>query len=417
MSDTTELQAAINATPNGTTLQLDPGRLYTCEQAGSAPYAVLIPPNKQITIDMRGSIIQMAAGTASMSTLMVQGSGCRLLNGRLGAVVQPVHEHRHGLWLEGPGAQVIDVTASDLPGDGFYVYTGANETRFLGSASLNNGRNGLTLGGAVTDVLVSGGTFGGSRAQQIDVEPGNGNLVNDLLVTGTSVVTGFDGDYAVTLGDHGSRHTLHNCHIVGGVYAVWATDLNITGCYIGNPTKKAPITVQYTAERVNITGCEINTGPAKRGIWLSSTGPGSSPNHVSVTNTAVYCPTVGTAAIEINGALCTDVIGCEFEGPGQPAVNRGGVMIRATNLGEDMERVYLQDSIIEGFGGYAVMVGGVTFNGVRSYLNRLQVDGCSLQNQVAGFALDATVRQYVRGVNVGVTNMGTLTGPGAVLQL
>lgn len=416
MSDTTEIQALIDAAPDGATVTLDPGRVYNIDQAGSAPYGLLIPPGKTVHLDGRGAALVMGPGTASMSTLMIRGAGCVVRSLRFQAADQPAQQHRHGLWVEGPGNTVATCLAQGMPADGFYAYTGADDLTFLNCTAVDNGRNGITFGGAVNRVQVIGGIYQGSAAQQLDVEPGNGNTVNGLTILNTTVGAGPGGDYAITLGDHGQNHKVLSCNVTGGIYAVWTQGLLIDDCRIAIPPQSthAPLEIWRSATDVQVTNCVMHTGQAKRGIWLTATGPGNAASWVLISGTWVYTePGQGAAAIEINGALRTDIDDCRLFGPNERIPGRGGIMIRPTVPGQDMERVMIQDTLIDGFGDYGIVVGHAA-----SRLKRLQVNGCDFGEENAKFAMDATVAQLVLGTNTGVPDWGAITTrPTAVVQL
>jgi hypothetical protein len=412
MRDTVNLQALIDATPYGGTLELDSDRTYIITRAGSSAFGLNIGDGKRMTIDARGATLVRSGDNAAWSALLVAGSECVVHNMRvLPGLDDQAAEHAHGIFWSGAYGVMDGVTTEGLPGDGIYVYTGANYLRLVDCNSRGNGRNSLTLGGDITGASVLGGVYSGSRAQQIDVEPGNGHTVNELLLHRVAMEAGASDDYVLTLGDHGRNHRLINCHINGGIYAPWASGISILGCYGINATDKPSLTIEYASDDVLVKGFTTSFSRAKRGIWMVSTGPGNSPQNIRILDSYIYSNKLGAPPIELSGVRDTDIDNCVLVGQGS-AWARGGVMIRATNVNEAMEQVRLSRTEIASCGDFAVMVGGASEMvgdvTLRSQLKRLMITDCEFQYSRYDVAMDNTVQQYISHNNAKTTDM--LTG-------
>jgi hypothetical protein len=427
MSDTTDLQAIINAITSPTfVLRLDPGRTYVIEPGPNTTRGLYIPPSAAgLRIIGRGAAFSVVRGVpAAFNTIVVDAPGVVVCDLDLEGGVQPDGTgHRHGVFVSAPSVTLERVSASLHEGDGIVLYTGADDAQIRSCKARGNKRNGLTFNGATRHVTVQDSEFAANAAQQVDFEIGVGapesaGVVDSTLLRCT-MSPGPSQDYVLTLGDHGMNQRVLDCVINGGIKIVNGTDIEISRCRGDNETAKA-IEITGASDKVRILDSQFSALVAKRAIWIAG-GTGGVPGRIELNDLGLSVHDVGACAIEINGAADTVISQCQLQGAGVPVAGRGGVMIRSTLMDHPMETVKIDSTSFDSFGEAGIVVGGITAvdsAGVRHYsqLRRLVVSECDFGNNPGDASLttailaDRTLLQLVIGPDITLEGGVTLGG-------
>lgn len=309
-----------------------------------------------------GAVLQQAPGIpASVRLLQIEATGVTIehltLDGDREA--QSPSEHRHGVFASGALQLTIrDVTARNFTGDGIYIYFGTNGARLERIIAHGNQRNGITFGGGTTGGIVTGCTLTGNVAQQLDSEPGPGNTVDAVEVTGNTLdVGGVSNDYALTVSGSGSQSRstgwrVHGNTIRGGVYVVWSTDVRISGNVIRDPTTKPTVRVWRSADRIEVVDNELTLlGASGAIVDITGTGTGNMPDHVTIARNRLSATGLAHGVLAWN-ARSVRVVDNVMAGPGTAALYYAGVFAKVT--ADEMRSLIVRRNEISGFGQHGV---------------------------------------------------------------
>jgi len=362
-----EIQALLDATPYGGTLELPAGS-YFVTRAGSAYHALRVPAG--VRVRGNGATIRQAPGIgASVRTFQLDGAGATLenLTGDGDAANQTVDEHRAFAFVAAADCTLRGVTAHDFTGDGLYIYTGGDRALVENCTATGNRRNGITIAGG-TGVRVYGGTFAGNAAQQVDSEPGAGLTVNDVTIADAVIDCGLSAQFALTVS--GSSATARStgwrvtgCTITGGINVVWADDVAIVANTITLPGA-LPVRVYRTSSRVTIARNVIIQANAAQGsypsaIYAVGTGTGQAPDDVLIAGNTIACAAPSALGVRLEGLLTAAVVGNIITGGGSAYSGGAGVYGRATNLNTPFALMTVVGNTITGFGQRGVSIQGI----------------------------------------------------------
>jgi hypothetical protein len=377
--DSTDDSAAIRlaiaaAAASGGGVVFFPKGTYKVSQDGANFYCLNIPDG----ITLRGAgrsqttIKQVASTAVSVRLLHVAGDdvvvGDLTLDGNKSG--QTTNEQRHGIFATSCERLVVErVTAQNFTGDGFYLYTNANNSTFRECFATANDRNGLTFGATSSGCRLLGSRFYNNAVQQVDSEPGAGNIVSDVLITGCVIDVGASNDYALTVSGNNSndnsrasRWSVVNNVINGGVNVVWARDITIANNTGVNSTTQAGITVYRKSSRVSVTGNTIrNTQTSTinvHGIDVLGAGTGDAPERVVVANNVVSVSHASAFGIQASGAISVTIANNECEGAGSAASLYAGICVRATNTAEAFRSAVIVGNTVRNFGNIGIRVSG-----------------------------------------------------------
>lgn len=234
-----EFQSAVSSAPEGSTLVVPPGT-YDIGQAPGLYYGVLL--DKPLTIlGEPGSLLRQPATGPSVRMFQVTAQNVVFngltIDGQSG--LQATDEHHAAAFVTSSGFSVYDTEIRGFMGDGLYAYDGASNLTLDGVNIHANTRNGVTLGGNLSQVRIQRGSIYDNGAQQIDSEPGKPSTVNDVTISGMYLVSG--AQYALTISGSGSQARssgwfVTNSVIVGGVNLVWTDNVSLVGNVISRDT-------------------------------------------------------------------------------------------------------------------------------------------------------------------------------------
>lgn len=400
MSDTTELQGLINdaVANNQEHLILPAGKVWTVERAGSAPWCITIPPNvSNLQVHGNGNTIYTAPATpGSVRAVCVQGPGTAIDNLNLrGGQQDDADEHRCGFFVTAPGFRGRKLTATGFTGDGFDLYRGSDNVVLDSCTALYNGRNGVTLNWALCGVTLFDSEFRGNIAQQVDTEPGAGQMVHSVTID-SCWLQALNGDYALTMGGSsvsgtGQDFTVVNCQIDGAIYVVWGKNITIDRCYGTNDSAKPTVDIWRTSRDINVTRCNFVNNASRYAATVTSTGTGSSPQNVNFDGNIFTINNPGGSGIFLSGALSSRLSNNMILGSGAVTPGKGvGILVRSTSFVEVPSRIELERNQINALCDTGIRVVGNQMTdpstGIKQYarIDRLRVEGNYFGNNASG---------------------------------
>lgn len=181
---TARIQAAIDATPNGSTLQFTPGACYRIDGT------VVVRDRVGLTIAGQGATFRQVTNGSELlnaskiraraawffvhdSNVTMQDTiviGANPAAGMGDAAYQPKFEGQAAYWIQSSTNTLLDrVQAYDTYGDFVYVAPGTDGLLVRNSTFLRNGRQGWTINGS--NITFDHNTIGETRRATIDIEP------------------------------------------------------------------------------------------------------------------------------------------------------------------------------------------------------------------------------------------------------
>jgi hypothetical protein len=436
--DRAAIQSALDAATAGTGELYVPPGTYSVGQSGAISLAV------HGKLHLRGAgqdqtVLQQAPGVGpAVRLLTVSGDGVVIedltVDGNKHA--QTKSEQRHGLFVTATEGLVVQrVTARNFTGDGFYLYSNANHSRFLQVVATGNDRNGITFGGMVDGTSISDSKFIGNAAQQVDSEPGVPNIVSNTTITRSLLDTGgATQQHVLTCSGNGSATKGHDWSVVGntingGVFIVWAERVVIADNVGVNPTTKPFITVNRSSSDVTIRGNKLkqtqHAVPSLSAVYIGGT-IGSGPDGVLVTGNDIEITDERSYGVRVAGAISVEIVDNVLRGAGRAAPGYAGIYVRATVIDRDMRSVIVRGNTIRNFGDRGVSIAG---NGAAKLL-RLDItnntfdDDSPVPAMTTGISLDDRTgavqtyqvegNKYLGGVTAPVINYparGVRTAP------
>jgi polygalacturonase len=376
---------------------------YVVERAGSAYYSLSVPSGITLRGDSRAAVtLRQAAGiAASVRLLYITGDDVVIRDLTLDGnkANQSVSEHRHGIFADGTSRLLVErVTSQNFTGDGFYLYTGAQRSTFNDVLTLNNDRNGITMGSQVDGVILSNSRFLGSAAQQVDSEPGGTSTVNDVTITGCVLDgTGNSNDYVLTVSGPSSTARSRGWNVVGNtlngpVFIVWAQDVVVASNHGVNPATKPAVTAYRTAQNIVVSGNVFHntqtTVDSVPGIDVLGTGTGHMPERVVVADNVVRMDHPAAFGVRAHGAMSVSITGNTLRGVGTASTFGAGVYLRTTNTAVAFRGAVVSDNTISNFGHYGVLVNG---NSTAQYLS-LDISGNTFDDDSTSATMTIGIR-------------------------
>jgi len=337
----TNIQAAFDAALPGDVVQLS-NEVFELSGVPGKYYALKMPAG--VTLRGPATLRRAGASPAGTTVLFLDGADHAIvtnltIDGNRDA--QVVNEHSHGLIVfQSQGVEITNVNSSNNPGDGVYVYTGTANLRVSDLSVSRNGRNGMTLGGSATDILVKDSRFFRNDVQQFDTEPGGTSSVSDVELTGcTFDAQGVTQVFVISIAGseintRTHRYSIHDNIINGGVEVVWADEVQVVNNTGTNPTIFPSVAVYRNCSDVNIEGNRFtmvqDTHDAVGVIYASGTDTGGVNQLRIKNNRLVTVSSRQQNGVRLEGIESAIVVGNDIRGSGR-ANNGAGVYLRATN--------------------------------------------------------------------------------------
>jgi hypothetical protein len=363
--DRAAIQSTLDAAVFGDEIWIPNGRYLVGK--GSGAWCLRIPSGIALRGESRDGVVLVQAPQlpGSVRLLEVDEPGVTIQSLTLDGdqARQTPDEHRAGVFSIAADTVVRDVTTRSFTGDGLYFYTGSDRFVVDRLISIGNNRNGMTIGGASKGGRISRSTFVGSRAQQLDSEPGVTGVISDLSISGST----FDGagvstDYVLTISGGSPTARAHDWVVSdniinGGLHAVWTDRIRIQHNTGTNRTGRPNVSFYRT--------CRDNTIEENNFVSLAPNVLGT----INVTATAEGGPTgtvirrnllaTGDAfAIRAEGgATSLEISDNDLIGPGV-ASHGAGIYLRATIPAEPFVYAVIRRNRIKNFGSVAVVVQG-----------------------------------------------------------
>ncbi len=326
------------------------------------------------------------ADSVTISTITLDGN----------KATQTVNEHRHGLFAWGSTNMLVEhVTSQNFTGDGFYVFTGSDGVTFRNCTGVDNSRNGITLGGACTNVDILSSTFARNTAQQVDSEPSG--VVSNVRVKGCTITSG-DG-LAVTVGGIdsttlGNNWTITGNTIVGSVWIVWAENVLVRGNSITVVQAEHPavdvyrLTRNIVVERNTIALTRNNGTDTMYACRIVATGSNNQPDGVVFRHNTITVENPGVlfnAGFTVHGATNLTIEHNTITGPGSSGAYDGGILLRATVTGTG---IVIRHNTITNYGATGIKVYGETPIGTVDVSYNTIADNQAVPTTTVGIVLD-----------------------------
>lgn len=412
--DRAAIQSALDAAPPGSEILIPNGRYLVGK--GSGAWCLTLPPGITLRGESRdGVVLVQAPGIpGSVRLLEIDGASVTIesltLDGDSANQTPPGEhpdEHRAGVFSTAAGTVIRDVTTRRFTGDGLYFYTGSDRFVVEDVLSLDNERNGMTIGGASAGGRISGSTFRRSRAEQVDSEPGATGVISDLEISGSTLDGGgVSTDYVLTISG-GSPATrahhwdVHGNEIDGGVHVVWADQIVIRGNTGTNPTARPHVSLYRSCSDDTIEDNDLtSSAPGDLGaINVTATAEGG-PERVVIRRNRISGR--GTFAVRAEGGVSLEISDNDMTGPGTASPG-AGIYLRATDPARPLTYAVIRRNRIRNFGSVAVKVQG---NGA-ARLSVLDMSDNVLSDD-AGTMLGAFALNDGTGAAVDVRESGTV---------
>lgn len=318
-----------------------------------------------------GVILKQAASiAASVRLLRIQGDDCTVddltLDGNKAS--QTVNEHRHGIIAVGAaGLKVTNVTAQNFTGDGFYLHLNTDRCVIRNCSGLSNDRNGITIGAQLTWLTVRDSIFQSNAFQQIDCEPGAGNIPQHIRIVNNVADCGSGNDYSIAMGGPSNTEltrywTVRGNTVTGSIYCVWAADVDISYNTIVNPTTKSGVEVYRHCERVKVQHNNIRVTNASQVslacVYVQGAGTGDGPVDVLVQDNWGSVVRADQFGARVEASISVTLRKNEFTGAASSSALNAGIYIRATNAAEDFEECVVEYNTVRNFGQYGISLQG-----------------------------------------------------------
>jgi hypothetical protein len=384
----------------GGVVSLEPGT-YLVSRDSSNYYCLSIPANVTLVGSGRGlSIIKQAAGiSASVRLLYIAADDVTIsdltLDGNRSN--QSVSEHRHGIFATTCSRLIVErVTSQNFTGDGFYLYTAADDSTFRDCYATSNVRNGLTFGAEISGCLVDGGQYTENYAQQIDSEP-VGTTVSDIRIAGALLDGGAASTgYALTCSgssstNRGSGWSIIGNTIRGTTHIVWCDDVLFSGNVVENPNDAPAVSIYRVCNRVVVSNNALaltSTTAGSEAIVRVTATAGQVPVDVVIAHNVMRCAHSDNAGVLVKAA---DVVvdGNVIIGAGKTYATNGGILVRANTAG--MSYAIVTGNHVRNFGAFGVKVYSATGNTIDhvDISHNVFDDDQGTPTMVTGIVLDA----------------------------
>jgi hypothetical protein len=357
---------------------------YRITRNTTTDYCLLVAGDKVRIIgeSEEDTIFSQATGIAtSVRLLRYEGDDCAAMNFTLegNKASQSVNEHRHGIIAVGAARLLVEqVTAQNFTGDGFYLHLNTNDAIVRSCTGSSNDRNGVTVGAQLYDLLIKGNTFSSNQFQQIDCEPGSGNIPERISVIGNVANCGSGNDYCIALGGPSNTEltrgwTIRGNIVTGSIYSVWAQDIVIEGNTIVNPTTKSCVEVyrknvntKVHGNSITLTGSQTSTA----GVYIQGAGTGDAPTTIDVRDNTIVVGSANPAQFGIRAEASISVVLEDNDLTGGAVANslNSGIYIRPTNAAEDWETVEINRNAVRNFGNYGIGLFGNGAAAINSFI-------------------------------------------------
>lgn len=355
-------------------------RVYVLDQAPGRYWSVDVPSG--VRLHGNGAVFQAADGLgAGIRLLHVSGSGIVIEGVELvgSKTTRPVSEQSHGLFAQdAPGLRIRNVTAHDFPGDGVALYSGVTDA-VVEDVNLNsNNRDGLSVIGAVSNLLVSNSTLRGNKAQQFDSEPGGTSVITGVTLSRLVVdPAGVSTDWGVAVSGagalaQGGPWRISDSTIGGGVLLTWARDVVFVGNTVNGGSHPA-----FEAYRTS-TKIDVIENTFIGNVSVIGTGSvGQQPSAIRLVGNTI----TASSGVLVEGALDVTLADNTIIGTGAPG---NGVALRATVPAATFARATIVRNAISGFGTRGLLVMGYA----NAHLDYLQLEDNAFSSVPVAALLD-----------------------------
>ena len=215
------------------------------------PWSSALRVNSHTDLIIDGSIRLMPNSHSGCDILFIQGNDINIL-GRGQIIGDKINHHgTEGEWgmgirlYQASSVQIVGLQVRDCWGDCIYIGGKSKDIIINGCVLGNSRRQGISITSAnnvsIQDCIISN-IFGTPPQLGIDIEPNEGGIVKDILISNVSILSCYGGLSVATW----SKNSIIN-------------NVSIRGCIIKNIEHQFPIRV-YGASGVSVQGCYFDVG-------------------------------------------------------------------------------------------------------------------------------------------------------------
>jgi len=370
--DRPALQLAIaEAAKSGSEVKLE-ARTYTLSPSSDGFWSLDIPAGVHLHGAGTGKTILRLAAHAGPSVRLLHVSGANVVIENLtldgNKSQQTKDAQRHGVFAENTtNLSIHDVVAQNFSGDGIYLFNGVKQTNITDVSSLTNDRNGITLGANVDGTTLLRDRFIGSKAQQVDSEPGGTGVVSHTVVRDCVLDgNGHSNDYVLTVSGTGEAQghdwTVVDNTINGAIFVVWADNVVIEYNRIANSTTKSAVTIYRSSSKVNVVANRIKqtqrTESSLAAISVTGTGVGQAPSEIVLSANELTVGYEKAFGIRAEGATDVSIVNNQLQGAGKDSPLFAGIYLRATSDKQPFRTAVVRGNSIKDFGDRGVSIHG-----------------------------------------------------------
>lgn len=258
-------------------IEFGKGGTFLLGRDGANPWA-LSSPGDQVWSG-NGATLKLAAGTApAVSIVRPLGNNVTIkdltLDGNRANQSVEAQKQRHGVFVDQADRITLsNIVAHDLAGDGVMLWRSTDYFTLRDCTVYNTDRNGMSLTGSGSRVLISGLTAYSVAAQGLDAECDTSGTYADVQVRDCYLV-GAATDYAMDLTGLSTAlatdWTIAGNTFKGGLHMVYFQRAKLANNTIdGTSNNKDCLTVEYVADGLQVIGNTFINAGTRRGIAAS----------------------------------------------------------------------------------------------------------------------------------------------------
>lgn len=262
-------------------VEFSPGKTYVLSREGV--HARTVAARTGQVWNGNGATLRLADGSPTYTSIVgvqnVDGVTIRDLNLDGNRANQSVEAqlHRHGVYIDGATNVTLEnVNARDTAGDGILVWRATDNVTIRGGHLTGAARNGISLTGSGTRILIDGVYIDDITAQPIDLECDTSGAFENITIIGCYLNPG-GNDYGLALQGRTATENLRDLKIVnnyigGAIIFTHVAGAKITGNTIdGRGSGKDTVKNVFSATDVQVTGNTILADGTNRGVTIDWT--------------------------------------------------------------------------------------------------------------------------------------------------
>lgn len=339
-------------------IEFGKGGTFLVSRDASNPWALSSPGNQ--VWSGQGATLKLANSTApAVSIIRPLGNGLTVkdmvLDGNRANQSVETQKQRHGVFIDQADRITLsNVEMREMAGDGIMLWRSTDYITVRDCTVYNTDRNGMSLTGSGSRILISGLTAYGVAAQALDAECDTSGTYADVQVR-DSYLAGAATDYAMDLTGLATAAatdwTITGNTFKGGIHLVYFQRASLINNTIdGTGANKDCLVVEYNATGLQVIGNTFVNASTRRGIAASYIS-GAEIDRMTIKDNEFYLAT--GAAVQANGVNRLRMVGNRASGT-DTATGFAAFKAEATR---DVRSTIIEDNEAWGFGRAAYTAG------------------------------------------------------------